>query len=935
MSARSLILVGLLIGLLASAAAAQSLRYTRIGTNPGESYGSAVAALSDINGDGFDEIIVGAENYNGALGKVQIIDGRGGSVIWEHLGEVPGDRFGAVVAAIGDIDGDGSADVLIGAPRQDLGGLSTDAGRVYVFSGDSGTLIRMIDGPGPNARYGSALADVGDQNGDGVRDFAIGAPQAAAPNSNAGVIEVRSGADGSLLWSVAGASGNRLGAAVVAADVNGDGFLDVVGGATHVATNGSLSGRVTAFAFGTGAALGYLNGAAAGDQFGRTLANMGDLDGDGRDDLAVGAPLADPAGADSGRVVIVSLLASTILATFDGSQAGENLGQSISAGDIAFDGRRDLLIGAPGYSGTHGALSGRLIVASADGTVRKELFGNDAGDQFGNACAYLLRGRSGAAFVVGAWRDDLNLPPNADNGMVTVFDFDRTAHPVVVEFLNVEFGEYGMAAVLPDVDGDGRSDIIRTSYGNAVIGGLHTSGAVELLSGKTGERIWKRFGAPFSRLGTNAAAVGDQNQDGIVDIAVADGTGSVKIISGQDGAELGFTVDASGLGFYGTAMTQLDDMDGDGIREFLVTRAATSALGPAGRLDFHHGGDFALMNSVTMPNAPIGAFCELFIDKDGDGKRDLLVGAELLPVGTIGQPHAFVVSSATGAVLATFDFGGQVLTNFPYAVPRHSFAILGDIDGDGVDDFAGIQASISHIYSGATYLPIYGTVENGVATAAGDVNGDGRADFYVTTASGIATEPVLLRLFSGADHSVLASRNLDIQAYGIPSSIHDVSDFDGDGFSDVLMYDESGNSGVARVSRSAAIVSLVGGSRFGDSLDRPRGLSLDWSPSAGGIAPTGSVVTTGAPGFAPGIIGVSAVRERSVFAGEVILLPVDPVETLSYFFGFDAVGEAQFVVDLRQPALAGQSLYLQTFGFDGSLPLGLASSNGLSLSFIN
>lgn len=98
----------------------------------------------------------------------------------------------------------------------------------------------------------------------------------------------------------------------------------------------------------------------------------------------------------------------------------------------------------------------------------------------------------------------------------------------------------------------------------------------------------------------------------------------------------------------------------------------------------------------------------------------------------------------------------------------------------------------------------------------------------------------------------------------------------------------------------------------------------------------------GAPGYSGThgllsgrLIVASAIRQRSIVAGEVVLLPVDPAQTLSYFFGFDAVGEAHFVVNLRQPAMAGQTMYLQVFGLDGSLPLGLASSSGLSLSFVN
>ena len=188
--------------------------------------------------DGYDDLVVGASGYpdGGAYGKVYVylggVDGPGATPAWVASGPKAGERFGRAVAGAGDVNADGYADLVIGAP---LGA------KVYVYHGRPGGL-------GPSAawtktgdagsQFGAAVGAAGDVNGDGTGDLVVGAPLAdPAGGVDAGRAYVFYGAvgglPGSANWSVDGAAaGNRLGAAVgTAGDADGDGYADVVIGA--------------------------------------------------------------------------------------------------------------------------------------------------------------------------------------------------------------------------------------------------------------------------------------------------------------------------------------------------------------------------------------------------------------------------------------------------------------------------------------------------------------------------------------------------------------------------------------------------------------------------------------------------------------------------------------------------------------------------------
>ncbi|HEU4436150.1 MAG TPA: integrin alpha, partial [candidate division Zixibacteria bacterium] len=186
--------------------------------------------------------------------SARVYSGSDGSLHYRKDGAHTGDYLGFDVAGVGDVNGDGYADFLIGAYAANPGGVG-NAGSAYLYSGADGSLLFQKDGEAANDFLGNSVAGVGDVNRDGTPDFIIGASEAEPGGLfNAGSAYVYSGADGSLLLK--------------------------------------------------------LNGAAANDQLGISVDGAGDLNGDGRTEIIVGAWRADPGGImDAGSAFVLSLRA--------------------------------------------------------------------------------------------------------------------------------------------------------------------------------------------------------------------------------------------------------------------------------------------------------------------------------------------------------------------------------------------------------------------------------------------------------------------------------------------------------------------------------------------------------------------------------------------------------------------------------------------------
>jgi hypothetical protein len=347
--------------------------FTFTGGDAGGAFGHAVGA-ADVNGDGLADLLVGAPHDGDPSVPGQVLlylagplDQTPDAVL---VGEVAGDRFGAAVGSAGDVDGDGYADVIVGAPGSDAGGAGAGAGRVYVYRGGpppfDTTPDWILDGAAAADAFGTVAGGAGDVNGDGFGDVLVGAPGYDFLSADVGGLFVYYGGPGPTFdpianGTIAGAgAGDALGGGGAGVgDVNGDGYADVVAGAPLDDTVASNAGAAYVFLGGSGAGFDVvadatLLGEAGGDHFGASVAWAGDVDADGYDDVLVGAPYNDAGGVHPGRAYVFrggsgASFDPAADGTLTGVGADGLFGAAVaSAGDVDGDGDDDLVVGAPG-----------------------------------------------------------------------------------------------------------------------------------------------------------------------------------------------------------------------------------------------------------------------------------------------------------------------------------------------------------------------------------------------------------------------------------------------------------------------------------------------------------------------------------------------------------------------------------------------------------
>src|SRR5215813_6595903 len=412
----------------------------------GGAAGSAVA-IGDLDGDGIGDLVIGAPADNGA-GRVYVLLGRSNPRGVVDLvnkpadviirGEAFDDQFGSSLA-IGDINGDGKADLIIGAPAADASSDVSDSGKVYAVFGpltpgvyDIGKIANLtILGAARGDHLGASLA-VGKIGGASAPDtLIIGAPlfdvpetSASLPNAGcvygffggAALAGVRDLGASSADFTIAGVVANgQLGYSLATGNFNADDSADIAIGAP-TADSGSLKAAgVVYLVLGSQSLKGAIspvqifNGADSGDAAGSSVA-MGDLNGDGYADLIIGAPEADGPNntrPGSGEVYILFGMPAlqgppSQLTIFGGGAKTDafpdGLGSSVAAGDFTGDGKMDLIMGAPGADSpdsTRQAVGAAYVIFGGaaftagtfdltSDTPDLKIFGAKSGDRLGN-----------------------------------------------------------------------------------------------------------------------------------------------------------------------------------------------------------------------------------------------------------------------------------------------------------------------------------------------------------------------------------------------------------------------------------------------------------------------------------------------------------------------------------------------------------------------
>lgn len=370
----------------------------------GAHIGRAVTFIGDVNGDGFDDMAVGAPNYQkdfAAEGRVDIHYGPvpvEGPYVGESLyGGAVNAYFGYALSSAGDVNNDGYDDLVVGAYGAGSGGA------IYVYHGSPNGLettpATTIDSLALSGdQFGYSVSSAGNVNGDEFSDIIVGAPGGDKAYIFHGSVNGISASPARILNGTQ--SGSRFGVAVSSAgDADNDGFSDVVVGAELYTDGHSTEGGAFVYFGSSGGIIATPEWVYQSDQvganFGHAVSSPGDIDGDGFDDLLIGAPNFDNGHSNEGRVYVyygdVRNTVPAIGVLLEPNQTDAKFGTAIaSASDFNKDGFADVIIGAPGYSsGEAGEGRAFVYLGSAAGLTTNGLTyeSDQAGASFGISVA--------------------------------------------------------------------------------------------------------------------------------------------------------------------------------------------------------------------------------------------------------------------------------------------------------------------------------------------------------------------------------------------------------------------------------------------------------------------------------------------------------------------------------------------------------------------
>ncbi|MFO0690003.1 MAG: integrin alpha [Myxococcota bacterium] len=757
-------------------------------------------------------------------------------------------EFGSTVASAGDVDGDGYDDVIVGADAYDQG--QTDEGAAFVFrggptgigNGNPTTAHAVLQGDQVDGRFGSTVSSAGDVNGDGYDDVIVGAYLFNAGQADEGAAFVFHGSPAGIAsGGPAIANGSmesnqtdaQLGLGVASAgDVNADGYGDVIVG-SFLYDAGQTNEGAAFVLLGSPTGIGNRNPTSAHARFesdqadawmGFSVAGAGDIDGDGDAEVLVGAPFMDFLSTDEGVAVvylgspggIASGNPATAHARFYG-QASTRTGTSVAgAGDVNGDGFGDVIIGSPFHShGNPNEGAAFVFAGSASGfaggsylpnNANRVLESNQAEARFGSSVASAgdVNADGYADVVVGAYAYDSG---QVDEGVAFVYAGSATG--VDAEIAKLEFDQataflgYSVASA-GDVDADGFDDVIVGAYlangGQADEGSafVYHGGARGFASGPiTNASVSMQSNQAGANLGFSLASAGDVNADGFDDFIV--GAPGYDVAPGIDGAafvfhgsSLGFaglnlavanatlSSDQAGFSFFGLHVSSAGDVNGDGFGDVIVGAplysdpesqegAAFVFLGSSSGVGSRSSAAADARLQSNQVDAGFGQSVGSAGDVDGDGFGDVLVGAAGFDGGTVDEGAAFIFSGGPAGIAhgdttsaATRLESDQGASAGFFQIPMFGLnvASAGDINGDGYGDvvvgspgfeagtqdegaafvFLGSPTGVASATPATAHARIEGEQSNAsfgldVATA-GDVDADGIDDLIVGASAG-------------------------------------------------------------------------------------------------------------------------------------------------------------------------------------------------------
>lgn len=846
-----------------------------LGERPNAHAGSAVAAAGDVNGDGYDDILIGA-NLDGEAGvragQVYLILGKEAG--WERdtplsqadasfLGEADGDEAGTSVAGAGDVSGDGLDDLLIGAPKNAYAG--ERAGQAYLVLGrESGWLVdtplsaadASFMGQGSFESAAGSLAVVRDANGDGLDDLLIGSwrrNNLGGPNAGEAYLilgrQIGWTMRTSLAASDASFMGENLGhwagySVAGVGDVNGDSLGDLLVGAPGNDDHGRQTGEAylvlgKASGWAMNTSLAEVDASFRSEWWGHTwtgsaVAGAGDVNADGLDDLLIAGIIDEEGGLDAGQVHLVlgqstgwmqnSELVSAV--SFWGEAPGDQSGKAVAGvGDVNGDGLDDLLVGAPlndaaapdaGQAylllGNAGPATGRFapdrpfLGVGSYHTFSTSFF--DQGDGWADVKLVQIQARGGGTALA------IRYHPATDQLWLREKGTDwqgpcRRGRPGTLVGITLELDCEGTTAT-----NDTRAEL-RVGWRLRVIRPVNKPYSLDFtlrasdLAGH--DSLWQAGGSwdvdpdsheldlseadalflgeeAWDLAGWSVSAAGDVNGDGLQDVIVgAPSNGEATPVGGQiylflgdeagwpqglslAGADASFTGEGE-YSYAGYAVAGVGDANDDGYDDFLIGAFGNREVGDVGGqayLILGKADGWALDTPLSEADASfvhegselVGWSVAGAGDVNADGYDDLLIGAREASggVGPAAGMAFLVLGKASGWAmdthlsLADASYVGESARQWA----GYALAGGGDVNGDGYDDFLvgaptnaenGLQAGQAYLILGktsgwaantslgqadASFLGAAGDRAGMALAGAGDVNDDGNDDLLIT-----------------------------------------------------------------------------------------------------------------------------------------------------------------------------------------------------------